>query len=392
MKRIIIITLALAVTFWFSGCGGGLGKYRNRGELVGILDRPDWDDPTPYGTVLVLGGQFHMGNNEQDVPSSLIAMARQVTVSSFYMDDTEITNNEYRQFIQLLHYGAGDPDASGMGDKMSELAQNSQDSVVIYKYKTTYPEFMGRFQGYVYKPIKEDEKELGTKEINCYPDTTAWERDFSYAFHDPMVENYFWHPAYDEYPVVGVNWYAAKVFCNWRTIHYNTYRMSKQRAPIPRFRLPTEAEWEYAARGGLDHKLYPWIQPYLRNEKGCFLANFKPNRGNYVDDYFEYTCNVDAYFPNEYGIYNVAGNVSEWCEDGFHETAYQLTHDHNPIYKNDKEARKVIRGGSWKDIAYFLSVGTRSYEFADTAKSFIGFRCVTSQLGRSLYGRTTVTY
>ena len=167
-----------------------------------------------------------------------------------------------------------------------------------------------------------------------------------------------------------------------------------ERIPGLDLRLPSEAEWEYSARGGYEHKLYPWEGPYLRNSKGCFLANFKPGRGDYIADNFEYTAPVDAYFPNDYGLYNMPGNVAEWCEDDFEETGYSYAHDLNPRYidiripEEDRapggaEIRKVTRGGSWKDIGYFLSCGTRSYEYADTAKSFIGFRSVVAVIGRS---------
>jgi len=185
--------------------------------------------------------------------------------------------------------------------------------------------------------------------------------------------------------VVGINWYGAQAFCIWRTIRYNNYRDSQKKPKLPRFRLPTEAEWEYAARGGFEHKIYPWEGPYIRNSKGCFLANFKPGRGDYIADNFEYTCPIKSYWPNDYGLYCMPGNVAEWCEDDFEETGYSYAHDLNPIYRDPKhlERRRVIRGGSWKDVAYFLSVGTRTYEYADTTKSFIGFRCVVTLIGRS---------
>jgi gliding motility-associated lipoprotein GldK len=152
---------------------------------------------------------------------------------------------------------------------------------------------------------------------------------------------------------------------------------------MPSFRLPSEAEWEYAARGGRDLVKYPWGNPYIRNAKGCMLANFKPGRGNYYDDGFAYTAPVYSFFSNDWGLYDMAGNVSEWCEDAFHPAAYTVVWDLNPTYNDDNEPKKVIRGGSWKDISYYLQTGTRSFEYKDTTRAFIGFRCAMTYLGRS---------
>jgi gliding motility-associated lipoprotein GldK len=173
---------------------------------------------------------------------------------------------------------------------------------------------------------------------------------------------------------------------------------------MPTFRLPTEAEWEYASRGGRDMAKYPWGNPYLRNAKGCMLANFKPGRGNYYDDGFAYTARVESYFANDYGLYDMSGNVSEWVLDDFNEASVPTVWDLNPKYIDPKadprnqgptiyesgnpfdanyNARKVIRGGSWKDVAYFLETGTRTFEFKDSTRAYIGFRCAVSHLGRS---------
>jgi gliding motility-associated lipoprotein GldK len=149
------------------------------------------------------------------------------------------------------------------------------------------------------------------------------------------------------------------------------------------FRLPTEAEWEYAARGGRTQSMFPWGNYYLRNKKGCLLANFKPGRGNYVEDGGFYTVRADAYWPNDFGLYNMAGNVSEWTSSLFYESAYNIVHDMNPDIRWNaldsdppRMKRKVVRGGSWKDVGYFLQTSTRQYEYQDTAKSYTGFRCV----------------
>ena len=206
-----------------------------------------------------------------------------------------------------------------------------------------------------------------------------------------MTRNYYWHPAFDDYPVVGVTWEQANAFCYWRTKLWNAYKTKAGEVNTEDFRLPTEHEWEYGARGGHDLAPFPWGGYYVRNAKGCILANFKPGRGNYPEDGGLYTVKADAYFPNDYGLYNMAGNVAEWTSSAFYENAYSFLHDLNPdirydAKKTDPKAwkRKVLRGGSWKDIAFFIQTGTRNYEYQDTAKSYIGFRCALTFLGRSI--------
>jgi gliding motility-associated lipoprotein GldK len=198
-----------------------------------------------------------------------------------------------------------------------------------------------------------------------------------------MTKRYFCHPATGNYPVVGVNWIQATAFCQWRTHYLNSFLEGKKRAQESDFRLPTEAEWEYAARGGRSQSMYPWGNYYLRNKKGCLLANFKPGRGNYPEDGGFYTVRADAYWPNDFGLYCMAGNVAEWTSSLYYEGGYNFVHDMNPdIRYNAKDTdpprmkRKVIRGGSWKDVGYFLETSTRTYEYQDTSKSYIGFRCV----------------
>ncbi|MFK7899976.1 MAG: gliding motility lipoprotein GldK [Cyclobacteriaceae bacterium] len=315
-------------------CGGG--KLRgDGGELVGVQSREGWQQTVPYGMVICPSGTFHMGQADEDVPATQINYNKQITIGGFYMDDTEITNNEYRQFIKAM-----------MEDSIDVLGEE-----------------------YIMSEL--------------YPDTNVWMADFSHHMGDPMVEYYYKHPAFDNYPVVGVDWKAAKYFCNWRTSYLNSYRAEIGLWEMPRFRLPSEAEWEYAARGGRDMAKYPWGSPYIRNTKGCLLANFKPGRGNYYDDGFMYTAPVGTFFANDYGLYDMAGNVSEWCEDAFADASMPVVWDLNPTYFDEKEPRKLLRGGSWKDIGYYLETGTRTYEFEDTTKSFIGFRCAVTYLGRS---------
>jgi len=314
-------------------CSRGGGEVG--GELLGVPDREGWVMTVPYGMVVCPSGTFHMGQADQDVSASHINHNKQITIGGFYMDETEISNNEYRQFMNAM---LTDSSALGVDYLMTEL----------------------------------------------YPDTNVWVRDFTHHMGDPMMEYYYSHPAFDDYPVVGVDWFAARKFSEWRTNYLNDWRVNQQGLfRMPAFRLPSEAEWEYAARGGRDMAKYPWGNPYIRNSKGCMLANFKPGRGNYYDDGFQYTAPVASYFSNDYGLYDMAGNVSEWCEDAFNESAVPLVWDLNPTFYRDEEARKVIRGGSWKDVAYYLETGTRTYEYQDTSKSYVGFRCVMTYLGRS---------
>ena len=331
-KLLKLSCFALAILL-LASCGMRRGP---QGDLIGAQDRPEYNsEEVPYGMVPCPGGTFHMGQADQDIAATMANLNKQVTIGGFYMDETEITNNEYRQFIEVM--------------------KNDSIDVLGVEFVMT----------------------------NLYPDTTVWVKDFTYHMGDPMMEYYFSHPGYDDYPVVGVNWFAAKYFSDWRTKHKNQANEEEGLAPMPAFRLPTEAEWEYAARGGRDMSVYPWGGPYLRNAKGCLLANFKPGRGDYYSDGFQYTAPVAQFFPNDFGLYDMSGNVAEWCEDAYSDAAIPIVWDLNPVYRDDNEPRKVIRGGSWKDIAYFLETGTRNFEFQDSARAFIGFRNATFFLGRS---------
>ena len=149
-------------------------------------------------------------------------------------------------------------------------------------------------------------------------------------------------------------------------------------------RLPTEAEWEYAARGGLEGGTYPWGGPYTKNDRGCFMANFKPLRGDYAADQALYTVEAKSFDPNGYGLYNMAGNVAEWVNSSYDAASYEYMSSMNPTVNNYEDPRKVVRGGSWKDVAYFLQVSSRDYEYADSARSYIGFRTVQDYLGNDV--------
>jgi len=415
MKRIFLfITIALVL----SSCGGG-----NRGQLVGTQGREKWYQPDPYGMVFIPSGSYNMGPSDQDVPYALTAQSRTVSVHAFYMDDTEISNNEYRQFVDwvrdsLAHRLLGGDhliDEGEYGERINwkkKIKWDDEESVDVlaelflpeserfYKRKEIDTRKLN-FEYYwidLHEAAQRVNRDAGKTDrsvfikkdiINIYPDTLAWIHDYTYSFNDPMTQMYFWHPAYDDYPVVGVNWKQARAFCIWRTQLMDSYLMSNGESIVQDFRLPTESEWEYAARGGLDLDPYPWGGPYIRNSRGCFLGNFKPMRGNYMDDGGFYSVKVTSYWPNDYGLYCMAGNVAEWTRDAFEAGAYNFTHDLNADYEFEakesdppSQKRKVIRGGSWKDIGFYLQTGTRSYEYQDTAKCYIGFRCVQNFLGR----------
>lgn len=390
-------------------CGSG-----DSGQLIGVLDRPTWKGINPYGMVYVPSGTFHIGNSDEDVNRTFTQRAKSISVQGFYMDDTEISNNEYRQFTNwvrdsiahsyLDHYIENELTGELTIDWEMEL--DWEDEILMDMYYQGADKFAGKqqlntdkfvyeYEWYDWNAAAHDKNDrprsryIKRDKVNVYPDTLVWIRDYSYSYNEPMTRNYYWHPAFDDYPVVGVNWDMANAFCYWRSRLWDKYEGTE--VNTEEFRLPTEHEWEYAARGGRDLAPYPWGGPYLRNSKGCLLANFKPGRGNYPEDGGLYTVKVDSYFPNEYGLYNMAGNVAEWTSSAFDENSYSFVHDLNPDIRYDAKdddpisfKRKVIRGGSWKDIGFYLQTGSRHWEYQDTTKSSVGFRCALTFLGRSI--------
>ena len=423
MKNLFILGL---VVIFFTNC-----STTGNGELIGVQNRPIWNPTDPYGMVFVPQGSFNMGPGDQDVPYAHVTQHKTVSVAAFYIDETEITNNEYRQFVDwvrdsiarriLVENGMEDyqmpfdddewKDIPNLdwskpinwdGEEESELL----DELYLHENERFYSRKQFDTRKFIYSYQNIDIKRASTRtgkeqgkidrfpfiekiSLPIFPDTLVWTSDYTYSYNEPLSRNYFHHPAFDDYPVVGVSWKQAVAFSKWRTHILDNYLSDREEPLHDQFRLPSESEWEYAARGGYDLAPYPWGGPYTTNDEGCFLANFKPRRGNYTADGGLRTVKVASYNPNNFGLYDMAGNVAEWTSNAYDESAFNFAHDMNFDFTYDAEdsdpeilKRKVIRGGSWKDISHFIQVGTRDYEFQDTAKSYIGFRNVISFIGR----------
>ena len=224
---------------------------------------------------------------------------------------------------------------------------------------------------------------LNTYIINIYPDTTCWVNDFPNADNESYMRYYFSNAAYNDYPVVGVTWEQANAFCAWRT-EYLLRGLGAAARYVQRYRLPTEAEWEYAARGK-DQNEFPWENEDVASGNGCFYANFKPDNGNYTKDGNLITSRTGIYSSNSNGLYDMAGNVAEWCSTIYTEAGVEAMNDINPQlrYNAAKEdpyrlKKKSVRGGSWKDPESYIRSAWRSYEYQNQPRSYIGFRCVRS--------------
>lgn len=465
IKNQLLPFLGLA-TMVFSACnsydkssstGWNYNDERNGGfEVVPYLEQE-----TGPGLVLIEGGTFVMGRTEQDVVQDWDNMPRRVTVSSYYLDETEISNTHYLEYLYWLGRVFG----------------------------TDYPEVQRK----------------------ALPDTLVW-RD-RLAFNEPYVELYLRHPAYQDYPVVGVNWLQCNDFCAWRTDRVNEQILIREgilrvnpaqvnednfntdaylagqyeglvKSPLqdlnpnvdtrkvrmedgillPRYRLPTEAEWEFASLALIgntvfenvnERKLYPWSGHGVRNSEdkwqGEMLANFKRGRGDNMgvsgklNDNADITAPVYSYVPNDYGLYNMAGNVAEWVMDVFRPLSHedktdfrsfrgnvydtQVTDEEGSIAEKDTLGRimkrevtepeaatrrnyqkadninyidgdepdyatynsgsatlvddkaRVIKGGSWKDRAYYMTPGARRFLDQEQSTDWLGFRCAMARVG-----------
>lgn len=262
--------------------------------------------------------------------------------------------------------------------------QVSPDEVVMISKDTAYIDEEGRIvRETINRQLTGPWDFLNTYIVNVYPDTTVWVNDFKNADNEIYLRNYFSNPTYGEFPVVGVTWEQANAFCAWRT-EYLLKGLGPQARYVQRYRLPTEAEWEYAARGK-DGTEFPWNEKNTRNEDGCFFANFKPDKGNNVQDGNLITSRVASYGANTNGLFDMAGNVAEWTSTVYTEAGVKTMNDINPQleYKAALEdpyrlKKKSVRGGSWEDPESFIRSAWRSWEYQNQPRSYIGFRCVRS--------------
>ena len=365
LKLHTTLLASLGIMIALTGCyrerSGATGWKYNNTDNGGFEKAKFYEQQTGPGLIFIEGGTFTMGQVEDDLTNNWDNSPRRVTVSSFYMDETEVTNMFWLEYLEWL-------------DRI---------------YGNSFPEIVER----------------------ALPDTLAWREKL--AYNEPMVKYYLRHPAYREYPVVGVSWRQATDFCKWRTdrvneniliqeglfvhnpesqmdeehfttdTYFNRQYVGERDAEgvkdystnssgyrdirmedgllLPDYRLPTEAEWEYAALGLIgnsygelidERRTYPWDGHFIRNENrrdkgyGEINANFVRGRGDYMgvagalNDFGDITVQSHAYAPNDYGLFNMAGNVNEWVMDVY-----------RPMSTLDSEEFRPFRGNNFQTMA-----------------------------------------
>jgi gliding motility-associated lipoprotein GldJ len=326
----------------------------------------------------IQGGRTVLGSQETDIMGFRDNAERTVTIASFYLDETEVTNVDYKEFL------------------FNMAKRVSADSIVKLE-----------------------------------PTENVWAGKMSY--NDVYSTYYFRYPGFNFYPVAGVSWTQANAYSQWRTIYVNELSREKNELDstlsqnqlvergvvFPEYRLPNEAEWEFAAKAMIgtqymdenqeNGRIYPWDgrgprNPYnikRKSRQGDFLANFKRGRGDYAgisgsvsNDGEIIPTNVYEFPANDFGLYNMAGNMNEWVQDVYRPLSYQDFDDLNPVRNDgafDEEDSymttliddnfRVYKGGSWKDVAYWLAPGTRRFMHQDSATNHIGFRCAMISVG-----------
>ena len=406
IAKLASISLAITMTACVSkstneGYSRVTGWKYNDKTGAGFTVKKGYISEVPNGMVAIEGGSFTIGEKGEYITAPRDNKPRKITVSSFYMDEYEIRNVDWREYTNWMK--------AVFGKTAPRLVQTTQ------------------------------------------PDVTVWREEL--AYNEPYLENYFTHPAYDQYPVVGVTWEQAMNYCQWRTDRvnemaliragiikaphfsklekqtsqdsiansfvFNTQKYLKQDSYQPAvgrmpkkdlygknrkvdmsdgilysdFRLPTEAEWEFAAyalssgKNGMikEGKIYPWSGSQVRNptkkQMGQMMANFVRGRGDMMgqsgslNDRATITNAVDSYYPNDFGLYNMAGNVNEWVLDVYRSTSFDEMAEYNSFRGNiyltpivasvDALGNKIYKVDSLGRIATEVAKGDDVRNFKD---------------------------
>lgn len=377
--------------------------------------------PAPPGMVYVPSGTIlYKGIDDSS------SVARTVSVSAFFIDATEVSNFQYRTFVNWVADSVAITDylqddsyflqpkgrvaAADSGARFinwSKVGRNSplwekgtpeqrdrlQEMTMMRGGRRVLDPEKAKYRLYYIRMAGGNTGEYIMDTISVWPKEDVWSADFPNAQMQVMDQNYFTNRIYDYNPVVGVTWKQARAYADWRG---SQIAEEIKKSPVLRdfdliFSLPTEVQWQYAAEGKIDpsdttDRTVKTIE-HKKSGKEKLALNFKQGEGTYSRDGSTFTLPVKSYTPNAFGVYNTAGNVSEWTFDAYSPSASAFVNDLNPVLlydvpdsSNPLMKRKVVRGGSWKDNGNMLNSDTRSYEEQDMARSYIGFRCVMSAI------------
>jgi len=376
------------------------------------------------GMTLIPTGTFIMGNTDRHIfatkkDTNLLFSnneARVVKVASFYMSNHEVTNAEYRKFTNWVRDSIArrylvkedvEIDNKSYKAEINEdiiySGYNHDDKKTCFlNWKLEIPWNMNSEEDYfddvtkalkpLYLPTLERfyrrkefdtrkliyQNEFGEDKISVYPDTSVWINDNTSPYNEEYNKNYFWHPKYDNYPVVGITWRQANAYCNWLTNRL-LLSIKKTNILLPSYRLPTEAEWEYAAVRGagkyntdtITNKIYysslfPWSYNTVIDSKGNYPANFGKiisQNGFEIKPYSEgilekkkkesnldYTTPVKSFSANKLKLYDMGGNVAEWCIDITHVKPYFLKVNANDSLQT--AINKIIKRYLYENSTY----------------------------------------